>query len=507
MPAKGSTGTTRRPPLRSDRGVKLYAPTMAKPYFRVVAAGQVERTSAPVPREHLAASQAAKFTGRGLDPETACSRREADELFDQMVRWAKHQTSPTRRGERTMNALCDRRLEELSSKGRERGTIEKNECLMRLYVRPLIGDLEVADWSPEHSLAVLNRARQTCGAERVADLGSLLRSLVTLAHRKPLWLSRDEDPMEGVEFRVRATRQGESVHYVPMKERPSTDQVESLSTSMQEVGCSTQAYHDGRPTTNVTVDREWGWLFTQTMGKCGPRFGEGVALTVTSVVRPLAEVLSAIEEDLTLNPTSRVARREALIHLPHGYAIDPGRRLINIFETVEWKGSTPYIAPPEERASGKAPKSKKERWTIYPASLVEPMAARCAELLERFGPEQGPHALLFPAGDHRFVQVPLDPRRPSRGTRWQDQDWWSRDHFRKTMYLNAVARAEGWPDTPDFPFENLRHHFATWAKLHGYPDELISHCMGHATVDYTQRRYFRTGADTIPHGMAASAGL
>lgn len=34
MPAKYSTGTTRRPPLRSDRGVKLYAPTPAKPYFR-----------------------------------------------------------------------------------------------------------------------------------------------------------------------------------------------------------------------------------------------------------------------------------------------------------------------------------------------------------------------------------------------------------------------------------------------------------------------------------------
>ena len=78
MPAKGTTGTTRRPPLRSDRGVKLYAPTLSKPYFRVVAAGQIERTSAPVPREHLAASEVARFTGRDLDPETARSRREAD---------------------------------------------------------------------------------------------------------------------------------------------------------------------------------------------------------------------------------------------------------------------------------------------------------------------------------------------------------------------------------------------------------------------------------------------
>ena len=273
MPAKGSSGTIRRPPLRSDRGVKLYAPTTAKPYFRVVAAGQVERTSAPVPREHLAASEAAKFAGRGLDPETARSRREADELFDQMVRWTKHQTSPARRGERTMNALCDRRLEDLTNKGRERSTIDKNEGLMRLYVRPLIGDVEVADWSPEHSLAVLNRARQTCGAERVADLGSLLRSLVTLAHRKPLWLSRDEDPMEGVDFRVHATRQGESVHYVPVKDRPSTEQVEPLARALGEVGQRSAPYLAGRPKRPDTVDRGDGWLLGRISGQCGPRTG------------------------------------------------------------------------------------------------------------------------------------------------------------------------------------------------------------------------------------------
>ena len=273
MPAKGSTGTTRRPPLRSDRGVKLYAPTLSKPYFRVVAAGQVERTSAPVPLEHLAASQAAKFAGHDLDPETARSRREADELFDQMVRWAKHQTSPTRRGERTMRALCDRRLEELSSKGRARATIDLNESLMRLYVRPIIGHVEVADWSPEHSLAALNRARETCGAERIADLGKVLRGLATPAHRKPLWLSRDEDPLEGVDFRVHATRQGESVHYVPVKDRPPTEQVEPLDRALGEVGQRSAPYLAGRPKRPDTVDRGDGWLLGRISGQCGPRTG------------------------------------------------------------------------------------------------------------------------------------------------------------------------------------------------------------------------------------------
>jgi integrase len=152
-------------------------------------------------------------------------------------------------------------------------------------------------------------------------------------------------------------------------------------------------------------------------------------------------------------------------------------------------------------------KSKKDRWTIYPHSLLDAVVARCAELLERFGPEQGPHALLFPARDHSSVLVPVDSRRSKGAQRWQDQDWWSRCDFPRSMYKKAVACADGWPATSPFPFENLRHHFATWAKRNGYADELISNCMGHATVTYTQERYFRTGSDTIPQGMAASDNL
>ncbi len=123
MPAKGSTGTIRRAPLRADRDVKLYGPTAAKPYFRVVAMGQVERASAPVPRDLLATSEKVKFALDRLDPVTARARREADELFDQMVRWAKHQSTPAKRGDRTMNALCDRRFTELRDKGRAMTTI------------------------------------------------------------------------------------------------------------------------------------------------------------------------------------------------------------------------------------------------------------------------------------------------------------------------------------------------------------------------------------------------
>jgi hypothetical protein len=507
MPAKGSTGTTRRAPLRADRAVKLYAPTPAKPHFRIVAKGQVERTSAPVPVELMAVSIGVKFDPAQLDPVTARARREADELFDTMVRWAKYQPATVRRGERTINALCDRRLQDLKDDGRAMTTCNKNESLLRVFVRPVIGHVEVADWNSEHSKLVLRRARETCGPERIQDLGAALRCLVSLARRKPAWLHGDDNPMENVEFRVKSTTQTEGVHYVPMKERPSTEQVESLAISMGEVGRKTAAYLASRPTKPVVIDRDYGWLLCQTIGKCGPRFGEDIALTVGCFARPRAEVEDAIDQDLSLAGEARGLRRASIIDLPHGLAIDPGRRLIWITETVEWDGSKPYIAPAEVRASGKKTKSEKDRWTIFPRSLTDAYVARCTELLERFGAEQGPHALLFPASDHSFALVPVDPRRPKGAQRWQDQDWWSRSNFPRTMYHKAVDRADGWPATSALPFENLRHHFATWAKRHGYDDVLISHCMGHATVDYTQKRYFRTGADTIPQGMKASENL
>lgn len=365
----------------------------------------------------------------------------------------------------------------------------------------------VTEWNSLHCEKVLRAAKKTCGTERISDLGKLLRSLVTLAHRKPAWLPRSEDPLEGVEFQLRARSQGEAVLFVPLSQRPSTEQVDSLALAMQTRGVGVERYLASRPNAPIHIDRGWGWLLPQVLGKCGCRPGEAFALVVGSCCAPRAAVEALITGDFSLSAAECAARVAGIIDLPHGYAIDPGRRVITVTETVEWSGSKPYIAPADVRASGKETKSKKDRWTIYTTSMLGAIVERCTELLERFGPDQGPAALLFPEHDHAFVLVPVDPRRPSGAKRWQDQDWWSRSEFRMTMYLKSVEAAPRWPDTPLFPFKNLRHHFATWAKRHGYPDELISHCMGHSNVSYTQQRYFRTGADTIPQGMKASECL
>lgn len=507
MPAKGSTGTTRRKPLRSDRGVKLYGPTPAKPFFRVVVAGQVERTSAAVPIDAIPDAAAQGFDPAKIDRDVARARIESDEQFDRSVAWAKQQLRIAKRGERTIDALCDRRLQELKDKDRARGTYDKVDSLMRLYVRPQIGDVDVSEWTDRHCQKVLRAAKETCGTERIADLGKVLRSLVTLAHRKPSWLPRSEDPLEGVDYQVRARTQGEAVRFVPPSERPSTEQVDSLALAMQARGEGVERYLAARPNEPIHIDRGWGWLLPQVIGKCGCRLGETFALRASNLCAPRSQVVSLIHHDLSLNPLERARRLTDIVDLPHGYAIDPGRRVITVTETVEWSNSKPYIASAEIRASGKETKSKKDRWTIYPMSMLPAVVTRCRDLLERFGPERGPAALLFPEHDHVFVEVPVDQRRPFGAKRWQDQDWWNRSEFRKSMYLKSVAQAEFWPLRQPFALENLRHHFATWAKRNGYADELISHCMGHSTVSYTQQRYFRTGADTIPQGMVASQRL
>jgi hypothetical protein len=56
---------------------------------------------------------------------------------------------------------------------------------------------------------------------------------------------------------------------------------------------------------------------------------------------------------------------------------------------------------------------------IYPRGVAPEVIDRCGELLDHFGTERGPSALMFPAGDHAFVEVAVNPRKRHAGTRWQ----------------------------------------------------------------------------------------
>ncbi len=140
-PADASQGLYQHHPAR--------APTrrlVAKPYFRVAAQGHVERTSAPVAKDLLGVAERVKFTARTLDPATARARREADELFDQMVRWAKHQPTSAMRGERTVQGeIAARYVFETSNRKstREVGTNDARTWLHVNFRATITGALKL----------------------------------------------------------------------------------------------------------------------------------------------------------------------------------------------------------------------------------------------------------------------------------------------------------------------------------------------------------------------------
>lgn len=162
----------------------------------------------------------------------------------------------TRHGERTLNALCDRRLQAFIDQRRRRVPYDKVESLMNVSVHPILGEVDVTEWNNRRGVKVLRAAKKTRGAQRVADLGKLLRSLVTLAHRKPARLPPGDDPLEDVEFQIKALSPGEDVVFVPMTQRRSTEQVDSLASAMLERGLGARAHLAARPG-GTRRDRSW----------------------------------------------------------------------------------------------------------------------------------------------------------------------------------------------------------------------------------------------------------
>ena len=76
-------------------------------------------------------------------------------------------------------------------------------------------------------------------------------------------------------------------------------------------------------------------MIVEVMGRSGTRFGEAIALTVANFARPIGEVRASIDAELSRTARGRAERYAGIVVLAHGYAIDPGRRVITITNTVE----------------------------------------------------------------------------------------------------------------------------------------------------------------------------
>ncbi|HEX5267673.1 MAG TPA: tyrosine-type recombinase/integrase [Acidimicrobiales bacterium] len=102
-------------------------------------------------------------------------------------------------------------------------------------------------------------ARRRLAPASVQGVGSVMRSLVTSAH-KARWLPPEADPMWHVAYSAKATHQGQAVGFVVRSELPNDGQCAALFSALVEMG-------------------EPSWALAMRLAhRCGARWGELVAL-------------------------------------------------------------------------------------------------------------------------------------------------------------------------------------------------------------------------------------
>ena len=129
-------GHRRRKPLVSyEYGTRVYAPSEGEPRYRVVATdADGQRVFAKFSSEEAARHRAREIEGRLATSVLLPGRANA----------------PT-----TVGGLIDRYLVGLSS--RSNRYAERQEYLLRMWVRPVLGGHALSAWTPSDSEAVLDR--------------------------------------------------------------------------------------------------------------------------------------------------------------------------------------------------------------------------------------------------------------------------------------------------------------------------------------------------------------
>jgi integrase len=264
----------RKQPLVSfEFGTRIYAPTDAEPRYRVVARGiDGVRVS-----QKFSAESAARHRARELEKTRAA------------VSSPSHLPAPS-----TVDGLIDRYLASLGS--RSTRYAERQEYLLRIWVRPVLGRLALASWTSADSEAVLDRARKQLAPATVQNIGATMRAVVTFAH-KSRWFARDTDPMWLVRYSAKAEVQGQAVGFVQRTTLPTDAECIRLFDALEDAGHPSWA------------------LAMRLKHRSGLRWGELIALRPVDVdfgPERIIRVHRAVEESqqgLTIKGTKNRQRR------------------------------------------------------------------------------------------------------------------------------------------------------------------------------------------------------
>jgi integrase len=254
-----------KPIASFEYGTRVYAPTESKPSYRVIAKDpDGKRIFLRFPTEDEA-------------------RRRAREIETSL---ASSVTLPGRgNAPITVGQLMDRYLASLGS--RSTRYVERQEYLLRCWVRPVLDDHPLRAWTPADSDQVLDQARASLAPATVQNLGAAMRALVTFAF-KNRWLPREADPMWKVQYTPKPEHQGEATGFVPRDDLPTDAQCAALFEALAD---------QGHP--------DWA-LAMRLKHRSGLRWGELIAL------RPC---------DLTFSPKRSIAVVRAVEQSRTGFAI------------------------------------------------------------------------------------------------------------------------------------------------------------------------------------------
>ncbi len=295
----------KKPLVQFEHGTKIYSPTSGEPYYRIVAPDPLssKRLTAKRKTEDLAREQARDFEDRIANAKPL--REVADE---------------NRTIDRLAGSYVDHHLSGLSLRYRE-----KQDYLLRSWILPRIGQVQISAWTAADSTAVIAHARQAGLADStIQDIGSALRGLVTHA-RRLRWLSpNSEDPMWMVRYSKRASVQGATSLYIAPSTLPTDEDCAALFAALEDRG-----------------DHQWATAM-KLVHRSGLRWGELTALRACDLV------------------------------------FDP-QRIVWVRQAVE-QGST---GP----ATLKPPKNGKIRTTFFPKSMSDELEAHADSVRSARGPE------------------------------------------------------------------------------------------------------------------------
>ena len=253
-----------------------------------------------------------------------------------------------------MYALSVRYMAWLRSEGRADSYLLKVENILSRWVLKhelaeggLFAALPVADWSPEHTSAIIARARAaTLSDQRVEDVGVALSGLRRTAHRKfdngQRWLALEDNPMEGIRYGRSGKVSGQHRNYVPPSARPSDAQVAAAVEAATRRG--------------EALDCSWLPLMVQIASRCGLRLGELLALRGCDIdlkARQISVNGAWCQPRATQVPYRKTTKtgESRLVPIPGSLAEVLANRLAELDDPVSWLLPRPGTDEPWTRES------------------------------------------------------------------------------------------------------------------------------------------------------------